>query len=153
MFKMATYSRLAIKCSQVWDKRTCFERDPWGIHGWAFWRRQDDGRPSMKPQQEPQGSPRSSIPSSKVKEKVQALIDQLAILPRSTSIHKPYFVYLWREIQMGNFLHAPPSFSLGSHLSNKPSCNSFGVHLVGQTAPKSKLSVARLNPAHRILRV
>jgi len=52
---------------------------------------EDDGRPSMEPHQESQGSP---SPSSKVKQKVQALIDQLAILLGSTSMHKPSFVYL-----------------------------------------------------------
>jgi len=55
---------------------------------------EDDGGPSIEPGQEPQGSPRSPRPSSKVKENIQALIDQLAVLPRSTSMHKPDFVYL-----------------------------------------------------------
>jgi len=48
----------------------------------------------MEPRQEPQGSPRSPSPSSKVKEKVQALIDQLAVLPESTSMHKSGFICL-----------------------------------------------------------
>ena len=55
---------------------------------------EDDGGPSMEPHQEPQGSPRSLIPSSKVKERVQVLIDQLAVLSGSTSMHKPDFVNL-----------------------------------------------------------
>jgi len=54
----------------------------------------NDGGPSMEPHQEPQGSTRSSSPTSKVNEKVQSLIDQLAVLPGSTSMHKPSFVYL-----------------------------------------------------------
>jgi len=48
----------------------------------------------MESHQEPQGSSRSPSPSSKVKERVQALIDQLVVLPRPTSMHKPDFVYL-----------------------------------------------------------
>ena len=48
----------------------------------------------MEPHAGPQGSPRSLSSSSKVKEKVQALIDQLAVLPRSSAVHKPGFVHL-----------------------------------------------------------
>jgi len=55
---------------------------------------EDDGGPSIVPHQEPQGSRRSPIPRSKVKKKVQALIGQLAVLPRSTFMHKFGFIYL-----------------------------------------------------------
>jgi len=48
----------------------------------------------MEPHAGPQGSLRSPSSSSKVKEKVQALIDQLAVLPGSSSMHKPDFAYL-----------------------------------------------------------
>jgi len=87
-----------------------------------------NGGPSIDPHQEPRSSPRSPSPSSKVKEKIQALIDQLAVLrTRSTSLYKPSFVYLLEgDLDGSNFLRAPPSFSLGSQVSKKPSCSSFG---------------------------
>jgi len=55
---------------------------------------EDDGGPSMVPHPGPQGSPRSPSSSPKVKEKVEAPIDQLVVLPGSSSIHKLGFIYL-----------------------------------------------------------
>jgi len=50
-----------------------------------------------------------------------------------------------------NFLHTPPSFSLRSHVSNKPSCKSFGVYFGQSTSRNPKLLSTELNPAHRKL--
>ena len=55
---------------------------------------EDDGGPSMGPHQDPQDTLRGSNLSSKVKQKVQALIDQLAILPGLKDMHKPGIIYL-----------------------------------------------------------
>ena len=48
----------------------------------------------MGPHQEPQSTWEGLNSSSKVKEKVQALLSQLAVLPRLEDMHKPAFVYL-----------------------------------------------------------
>ena len=58
------------------------------------------------------------------------------------------FDYLLQGEPEGDFLHAPPSFSLGSQLSNKTSCKLIGAQLVSQPAPKPKLLSTGLNPAH-----
>ena len=55
---------------------------------------EDDRGPSVGPHQEHQDTFGGSDSNSKVKENVQALIDQLAILPRLKDMHKPDFVYL-----------------------------------------------------------
>ena len=47
-----------------------------------------------------------------------------------------------------NFLHAPPSWSLGSHLSNKLFCSPLGGHLVGQPEGNPQLHFTGLNSAH-----
>jgi len=53
-----------------------------------------DGGPSMGTDQEPQGMLGGSNFSSNAKEKVQALLAQLRILPRYSSMRKLGFVYL-----------------------------------------------------------
>jgi len=68
---------------------------------------EDDGGPSMKPHQEPQGTLGESSSSFKFKEKVQALLNQLIILPGLRDMHKPYFVYLLEGNPKGVFSACP----------------------------------------------
>ena len=58
---------------------------------------EDDGEPSMRPHQEPRDTLGRSNFSSNVREKVQALLHQLAVLPRLNSMHKPNFVNLLED--------------------------------------------------------
>jgi len=48
----------------------------------------------MGPYHDPQGCIKGSSSSPKVKEKVQALLNQLTVLPGFRDMHKPSFVYL-----------------------------------------------------------
>ena len=59
----------------------------------------------------------------------------------------PVLFRCWSKIQKGNFLHAPPSRSLRSQLSNKTFCKAFGAHLVSQPSQKPRQCTAGHNPA------